>query len=743
MADKVTTNDTPDLLNYNEQALSSDGNTGFDTALDTYGTGTETSGDLLAFNPFNLLGGKKVTAQTTSFFDDLVPSVSNQGLFYEPGDLPPNPDDLDAGVFGLTGVEDEGGAFRRFFTHPTLQRGEKIVPIAKEGEFVEAGDDLYKVVNVGAENDLVAANDELELAKDALPSLIVEEKRELLSRAGGLDREIGALGFRITGLEAQVVGLDRRIDNQKTNIASANQRVVDNQTLVSRIDSTPAVEEGAVSPDTYIDRTDDLNLAIEDLKTAENELVVLESEREAILAELDGLENARKSLGRERVLIDTIETLTPEQALELVKDNNAANLPTSVVTAANRIISAENGVAGAQKALDGYTVKSVASGKVVQQLPEGFVLNTLDGTAALNNSTAGSLGEVPEDPERIRDGSINDGSTTAVIPDPDQQALISIQGINQTQADEFNVGETVKFRTYDGETGLAQVYFKEQDSDNGGFKIKLENPRFLDGTPLKTEEKRPIQVYSGIAPDVTRTDDSTETVTLEPPVKFIEAPNELPEVEQTFNVRVPVYAKPETGGDEVLVAHVNVTGVTRSNARETEVIEQEAWITAADSNVSVPVNVDVTASEVSNGSNSAGGVRKDSGVKLQVSVPFIGQNGTISTTRTDGQSYNIDLKPREKDDADPKDPDDNGNTLVPDWLRKIGDNIPVISGGRTGTGSDSIAVTELPQSQQLNMPIYIAPSGDVNGDESIVIQTPAGLQADVTSGDLPDPEDLN
>ncbi|WP_299616233.1 hypothetical protein [uncultured Tateyamaria sp.] len=739
MNDNVTTNDTNNLPTWDTTDLTSGESSSFDAELGAFGLNDRPEGELVAFNPLGLLGGKEVNAQTTSFFDGLVPSANATGLFYEAGDLPPNPEELDAGVYGLTGVEDNGGAFRRFFTHPTLQRGEEIIPIAKEGDTVEVGDPLYRVVNVGAENDLVAAKDNLEDAKDALPSIITEEKRRLTGDAGRLDREISSLGVQINGLDSRVAGLDRRIQNQKQNIESANQRVIDNQKLVDRIDSTTVLEEGGLSLDGYVDRTDDLNTAIEDLKVAENELVVLETERETILGEQEGLENARDSLTKERLLIDTIETLTPEQAIALVKDNNAANLPASVVTAANRIISAENSVAGAEKALAGYTVKSVASGEFSQQLPEGFVLNTLDGTAALNNSTAGSLGEVPDDPERIRDGSINDGSTPSVIPDPDTQAIISIQGVNQTQAEKFAVGETVKFRTSDGRTGLAQVYFNKHDSDNGGFKIKLENPRFLDGTPLKTEEKRPIQVYSDSTPDITRTDGSTETVTLEPPTKFIEAPNELPEVEQTFNVRVPIYAKPETGGDEVLLGHMNVTGTTRSNTRETNVIEQKAWITAADSNVSVPVNVDVAVSEVSNGSNSAGGVRKDSGVKLQVSVPFIGQNGTISTDRTDGNSYTIDLKSKE---SNPDSANEDEGGLIPDWLEGLADRIPSISGGRTGSGSDSFTVTELPKSQQLNLPIYIAPSGDVNGNESIVVQTPAALQTNVANGDLPDPKDL-
>lgn len=689
--------------------------------------------------------------QTVNSLAGLESSGPGGALQYAPGDEAPKSDDLDAGVYGLTGIEDEGGVIRRFFTQPTLQQNTDVYDRAKEGTRLKAGDVLYRLENTEIDDDLIQAEGGYNQAVDNLPSTITQAKTEALGQRASVQGELARLdqqGLQIDGdiarvdadisqIDAGLAGLDSRIANQELAVASAEASVESNRGLVDRIDDSRVVEEGAFSSDGYIDRTDRLEEAEQNLQAQENALIELRNEKTGLAGQRDALVQRRDGLQQQKATVEPqretltaqlegiadLAALTPEQAIERVRADDTADLPPSVVAAANTVLTAEKSLVNARKAKESLTIRTPIDGIVNQQLPEGLRFNLLDGSVALNNSTGTDLGALPEDPERIRDGEGNDGQTPSVIPDPEQQASISIQGVSPKQAEQFEIGETVAFRTSDGELGYAQVYFNLPDSDAGGHKIKLENARYADGTELTLAERRPIQVYADAAPDLYAFGSTENTVSLTPPGELIDIPGEFPVAEQEFDVRVPVFADAAEGEEAEIVAYVNVSGTTRTNGRKVQVIQQKAWITAVGSTTSVPVDVDVSVAQVSTGSNSAGAARLDSGVRLEVAVPFIEQNGSIavseSETRGGSGGGSVEF---ETPDSIP--------------LGEIGEiKIPQIKGSgsisRQGSETEGTTVAELPPSQQLRIPINIAPTGNVHGEETIRIHTPSAVKGNV------------
>ncbi len=712
-------------------------------------------------------GGKKELESEAEIvpINQLRTDDAQTSLLYGADETPPNPLDLDGGFFALAGVEDQGGTVRQFFTNPTLRRGD-IVDRWPIGEQIKEGDILYRIENAEVDGRVVDAENALESARDELPSALVETRASALEQKGEIEGDLAQIESTIAGgtIEAETIGVEianaqadidtinRQIGEKEGQIKAVSNQLKNDGKLSGDVDAYELLQEGAISRERYNDilrETTDSEVELRDLKS---DLAELNGDLKQATNTLDGLAKRKTRIeGQAEIFADQKETLTArldtlqgletisaEEILDRVRDDQTEGLPTSAIAAANRVIGAERVLQNAEAQQEEYIVRSPINGVVARQIPEGLVFNTLDGSVNLNNSTTTSLGEVAEDPQRVRPSEGNDGATPTVVPLDEEEATISFGGLTESQAEEFitgdsldgdNGGKRVTFRTGDGQVGQAIVKDVLPVAQGGNYSVRLEDAEFLDGTPLTAAEREPIQVFADAWPELNRPTGSSKTVTLGEPTRESVEPNELPQSEQDFNIKIPVYADAEGNRDPEVIAFVEVNGRTRTDGRQVEVLgDVTGTLLAADGSelsANVPVNISPVA-ETSLGSNSAGVPRGESGQRFQVSVPFINKNGSIGTSTTTETNFNI-----------------NGGSSVQGGIPGVGSGTINRGGGFGGSRSDSRMVTRQPDAQQLQLDVDIVPSGVLprDGDSeagTVRVYAPSAIKGNVEGGDLDD-----
>ncbi|MEM7489478.1 MAG: hypothetical protein AAF390_10180 [Pseudomonadota bacterium] len=671
----------------------------------------------------------------------LVRPDPNSGALYTPGDTAPKSDELDAGYYAMAGVLDEGGTVRQYFTKPSIIQGDVIdkAPVGKE---VKQGDVLYRIENHDIEADFKTAENQYETAKDSLASTItaargdaLEQKADVMQdivdidvQIAELQQQIGDVDTDIRNAASQITSFDKQIAKKKEQIVAAKNNFEIDQEISGTSAFDRAKEGGALSRNEAAEERSDTNDDSIQVSGLEEELAALEAARteavnglansqgdKAILDNLTGLIEIRDVHVERLDTIVGLETLTAEEAIENVRNDDTATMDASVIREANAALNLEDVYATRKKEFEDLTVRAPIDGVVAQQLPDGLVFNTLDGSVALNNSQDASLGQVSDDPEEISVPEGNDGGVPTVVAADDAQATIVFNGLTPDQASEFKPGETVKFRTQDGREGFAQVLDNISVGRGPGHRVRLENPRFLDGTPLTASERVPLQVWDSATPTTSRVKESSDTVAFGEVEAPSVDPDELPQVEQDFNVSVPIFAEDDSSK---VLGYLEVTGRTVTDGRKVEVLPGTTAVLKAEdgSKLSAPIPVDDEAITLtSSGSNSGGPSRRESGVEINLAVAFVGDKDSEATTNTVGGSRT----------------GNNQRTIsgeipgLPDLSISFGSSTTV-SGSRSGTD------TRNPRTQQFQVPISIVPSGDMPQDaaanpETVRIHAPSAI----------------
>ncbi|MFQ6553804.1 hypothetical protein AAD018_015810, partial [Aestuariibius insulae] len=694
--------------------------------------------------------------QTVDSIDGLEQHPFERSLFYLPEkSTEPTALQLDGGSYALAGVTDPGGFERQFYTFPSFKEFDSVDWHAQEGDIVEEGQLLYTLQSTEVDNELREAQDSLEAAEDRLAPVLNEGRRQALSEKGDILKDLGEIDTSIRNIAIEIRRLDTdirsadgsldtfqgRIDAKNAQIAAAAASVARNQASIDQIDGTDVEEQGGVSNVHLVELRDQLGTAKEVLAEFQGDLAEIMGERDRVSIARNGLVSNRDLLVEQKdtlyepqieVLnqrleqISVLENLTPEEALRRVQEDDTNSLTPAVADAANAVLAAKGTLSGAQQKKDDLEIRSPIDGKFSQVLPDGLRFNLLDGTVKLVNDTSTGLGQVPSDPERNRPTQGADGTTPSVTPLESAPAVISLYGLAEAQADKYTPGEKVTFQTEDGRLGTVEVVEVTRQSTNG-YRVVLENPMFLDGTGLTMAESAPIRVFDS---DASRLHRSThlinpiDNVAFAPPSALIVNPQELPQVEQDFFIKVPVLGVDDRG-EEVVIAHVEVTGRTQTDGRVVRLMNgTTAKMTRADSDVSVPVEVNISdLTLTATGSSTAESPREKSGVEFQVSVPFIDNNGTVSRGRSTTIGGDGSLNGNGSSDK-----------IIPGV--NIGGGFNVGLNGNTGWTKN---VTELPSSQQLKFPVHIVPSGylpretypDHETLETVYIHVPSAVAGEV------------
>lgn len=130
-------------------------------------------------------------------------------------------------------------------------------------------------------------------------------------------------------------------------------------------------------------------------------------------------------------------------------------------------------------------------------------------------------------------------------------------------------------------------------------------------------------------------------------------------------------------------------------------------------NSTIPSGSHVEIEAFPSGSNNSGSPRKDSGAKLRVTAPFIGENGTMTESTANSLGFTTGVSGRIEIDA------------------QVAEGEVTTSRGVTGNRTDTKRTIDLPTGQQYTVPINIVPTGRVDNGDIIRVQTPAAVRAEL------------